>query len=77
LTPIRAPGAAALLGVSEPALLRGSIIPCQEGIDMGRPKHTLPPVHKTDAQRPRWFFRAQVDALCRVYRIDAAKELGQ
>lgn len=30
---------------------------------MGRPKHTLPPVHKTDAARRRWFFRAQVDVL--------------
>lgn len=28
---------------------------------MGRPRHTLPPVHRTDAKRPRWFFRAQVD----------------
>lgn len=36
------------------------ILPSQED-EMGRPRHTLPPVHRTDAKRPRWFFRAQID----------------
>lgn len=53
---------------------------------MGRPKHTLPPVHQTAAKRPRWFFRAQVDVTLgpgitarreRPYYLGYCKDVGK